>query len=150
MADPNVETNAAGATGIPHAALRQQLAALRHQLQALQVAIAPGTHGAAASGGGPTTVSAPPALSAQIQGRRAQGVLLKSLPKPKKSAGLQWTAHLNPNLALVVENLKSLMGLIGKAWSEGADMLKWLIEDILTSCPEETRNWGLLVALLGV
>ena len=37
-------TDAAGATGVTHAALRHQLATLQHQLQALQVAIAPGTH----------------------------------------------------------------------------------------------------------
>ena len=139
-------TDAAGAAGLMHAALRQQLTALQLQLQALQVAIVPGTHdpggpttGAAASGGGPTTGAAddnvvayrtlgtegpqtlniPEAFSA----RRAQGVLLKNAPTPNKAAALQWKAHLNPNLALMAENLQSLMGLIGKAWSGRADML---------------------------
>ena len=89
------------------------------------------TTGAAASRGGPTTGAAddnavayrtlgtegrqtlniPGAFSA----RRAQGVLLRVAPKPHKAAALQWKAHLNPNLALMAENLQSLMGLIGKA-----------------------------------
>ena len=73
MADPNVEkgsaatagsdnvsagtTGSAGATGITHAALRQQIAAMHHQFHALQVAIASGTQdpNTAASKGGPTT-----------------------------------------------------------------------------------------------
>ena len=100
-------TGAAGATGVTHAALRQQLATLQYQLQALQVAIAPGTHdpNTAASGGGPPKVAASPAaFSVSIQGRRAQGVLLKGAPTPNKTAGLQWTAHPKLDLALMAES----------------------------------------------
>ena len=54
----------------------------------------------AASGGGPPKVAASPAaFSVSIQGRRAQGVLLKGAPTPNKTAGLQWTAHPKPDIA---------------------------------------------------
>ena len=56
-------------------------------------------------------------------------------PKPDKAAALQWKAPLKLNLALMAESLKSLMGLIGKAWSDRAGMLEWLIEGIFMAFP---------------
>ena len=66
-------------------------------------------------------------------------MLLEGAPKLNKTAGLQWTAHPKPDLALMAESLMSLMGLIDKAWTDRADMRKWVIDGILSVCPEDAE-----------
>ena len=73
----------------------------------------------AASGGGPLRAAAHPAsFPDSIQAIRDRGVLLKAAPRPNKTACLHWTARPKTDLVLMAGSLKSLMGLIGQAWTD--------------------------------
>lgn len=91
----------------------------------------------AVSGAGPPRADAPPAaFPDSIQAIRDRGILFKAAPRPKKTAGIHWTARLKTDIALMAESLKSQMGLIGQAWPDWPGMLRWITEQVLSACPK--------------
>ena len=67
---------------------------------------------------------------------RARGALLKNAPLPNKIARLNWKANSTTDLGLMAGSLRSLMGLIGKAWPGRLAMLRWIHDQIAAACDD--------------
>ena len=94
-------------------------AALADQIRAKEVVVTPST----------SAVSSSHAL-------RAKGALLKNAPSPHKAAGLNWKATSTTGLGLMAGGLRSLMGLIGKAWPDRLAMFHCITDLTVAACDD--------------
>ena len=67
---------------------------------------------------------------------QAKGARLQHAPSPNKTAGLNWKAKSTTAFGLIARSLRSLMGLIDRAWADRHAMLRWITDEVVAACAD--------------